>query len=188
MTAAGLKKDQRKRKQVDGESPERGPFSEAVGLEMLSDEENDEGASGADDGEVEESPEIDTRSDSGDEDFEGSEEDDDSGEEEEEELDDEGQPTRRSNNIDMNDSSEEEDDDDFDDDNEDERFWPTRAQHDEDSFGYAFDSGDHALCMSSHTCYADSRASMALTLFPSLLSLWSRRRSESPACVWSGCL
>lgn len=90
--------------------------------------------------------------------------------------------------MDDSDDDEEEDDDDFDDDNEDERFWPTRAQHDEDSFGYAFDSGDHALCMSSHTCYADSRASMALSLFPSLLSLWSRRRSESPACVWSGCL
>ena len=73
------------------------------------------------------------------------------------------------------DEDDEEEEDEDEDEDEDERFWPSRAQHDEDSFGYAFDSGDHALCMSSHTCYADSRASIALTFFPSLLSLWSRR-------------
>ena len=39
---------------------------------------------------------------------------------------------------------EEDEDEDFDDD--DERYWPDRAYHGEDYFGYAFDAGDHRLC------------------------------------------
>jgi ribosome biogenesis protein ERB1 len=70
MTATGPTK---KRKQADAEVQEPGPFAEAVGLEMLSDEEDEEGGSGSDDGEVDEFPEIDARSDSEDEEYEGSE-------------------------------------------------------------------------------------------------------------------
>lgn len=73
MVAQGLKKDTKKRKQVDDEVLEPAPFAAAVGMEMLSDEEDEGAASGSDDGEVDEFPEIDTRSDSEDEDFEGTE-------------------------------------------------------------------------------------------------------------------
>jgi ribosome biogenesis protein ERB1 len=79
MTAAGPKKQHMKRKQVDDEILEPGAFAEAVDLEMLSDEEDEVGVSGSDDGEVDEFPEIDTRSDSEDGEYEGSE---DSGDEE----------------------------------------------------------------------------------------------------------
>jgi ribosome biogenesis protein ERB1 len=83
MTAAGLKKEHKKRKQVDDEVPEPSPFVDAVGLEMLSEEEDEDAVSGSDDGEVDEFPEIDTRSDSEDEKYEGGQED--SNEEEDEE-------------------------------------------------------------------------------------------------------
>ena len=75
MTAAGLQKEHKKRKQVDDKAPERGLFAEAVGLEMLSEEEDNDGVSGSDNEEVDEFPEIDTRSDSEDEEHEGSEDD-----------------------------------------------------------------------------------------------------------------
>lgn len=70
MATAGLKKDPKKRKQVDGGVVELGPFSEAVNLEMLSEEEDNESSSRSDDGEVDEFPEIDARSDSEDEEYE----------------------------------------------------------------------------------------------------------------------
>jgi ribosome biogenesis protein ERB1 len=73
MTATGLRKDPKKRKQVDDEVQEPGPFAETVGLEMLSDEEDEDDGSGSGDGEVDEFPEIDTRSDSEDGEYEGSE-------------------------------------------------------------------------------------------------------------------
>jgi ribosome biogenesis protein ERB1 len=85
MAAAGLKKERNKRKQVENEAPEPSPFAEAVGLEMLSEEEDKGGPSGSDDGEVDEFPEIDTRSDSEDDDYEGGEEDSNEDEEEGEE-------------------------------------------------------------------------------------------------------
>jgi len=72
MTATGLRKNPKKRKQADGEAPEPGPFTEEVHLEMLSDEEDEDGGSGSSDGEVDEFPEIDTRTDSEDEEYEGS--------------------------------------------------------------------------------------------------------------------
>ncbi|THH34104.1 hypothetical protein EUX98_g17 [Antrodiella citrinella] len=40
---------------------------------------------------------------------------------------------------------EDEDDADDEDEDDDEHFWPERAYHDEDAFGYTFDSGDHRL-------------------------------------------
>lgn len=70
MTTADLKKDPKKRKQVDGGVVELGPFAEAVNLEMLSEEEDNESSSGSDDGEVDEFLEIDARSDSEDEEYE----------------------------------------------------------------------------------------------------------------------
>lgn len=90
MAASDPKKLQKKRKQVDDEILEPKSFSEAVGLEMLSDEEDD-GASGSDNGEVDEFPEIDTRSDSDDADFEASDvEGSDEDEEDTEDLGEEG--------------------------------------------------------------------------------------------------
>jgi ribosome biogenesis protein ERB1 len=73
MTETGIKKERKKRKQVDDEVLEPDPFSRAVSLEILSDEEDGVGMSDSDDGEVDEFPEIDTRSDSEDEEYEGSE-------------------------------------------------------------------------------------------------------------------
>jgi ribosome biogenesis protein ERB1 len=84
MTAAGLKKSHKKRKQVDDDITESSPFAGAVGLEMLSDEEGEEGAPGSDDGEVDEFPEIDSRSDSEDEGYDGSDVEGSSDENEEE--------------------------------------------------------------------------------------------------------
>ncbi|KAH7930308.1 BOP1NT-domain-containing protein [Leucogyrophana mollusca] len=91
MAVADLKKSHKKRKQrEDVEEPEKGAFEEAVGLEMLSDEEKDaEAESDKDDNEVDVFPEIDTRSDSEDEDFEDSEDEDEEEEEEEDEEEDE---------------------------------------------------------------------------------------------------
>lgn len=82
MTATGLRKDPKKRKQVDDEVQEPGPFAETVGLEMLSDEEDEEDGSGSGDGEVDEFPEIDTRSDTKDGEYEGSEDGSDEDDEE----------------------------------------------------------------------------------------------------------
>ena len=52
-------------------------------------------------------------------------------------------------------------DEDFDDDDDDERYWPDRAYHGEDYFGYAFDAGEHRLCTSS--CYASGLCMAVLT-------------------------
>jgi len=90
MAAAELKKSQKKRKQVDDDVVESSPFAEAVGLEMLSDEEDEEGAFGSDNGEVDEFPEIDTRSDSEGEDYEGSDAGDSSDNDEDEDEDENG--------------------------------------------------------------------------------------------------
>lgn len=76
---------QKKRKHGGEVVTEPIPFSEAVGLEMGSDEEAEGEGSGSDDGEVDEFPEIDTRTDSEDEDFSQVEGDSDDEEEEEEE-------------------------------------------------------------------------------------------------------
>lgn len=74
MAVVDTKKHGKKRKQDPEEDVDDGPFSTAVALEMMSDEEGEDGAV-SDDGEIDEFPEIDTRSDSEDEDVEGSEDD-----------------------------------------------------------------------------------------------------------------
>jgi ribosome biogenesis protein ERB1 len=86
--APELKSGLKKRKKVDDEILEPSPFSEAVGLEMLSEEEGEErsGAS-SDDLEVDEFPEIDMRSDSESEEYEGSEDGSDGTREEEDDED-----------------------------------------------------------------------------------------------------
>lgn len=93
MPGAELKKSQKKRKQVDDDVVDSASFAETVGLEMLSDEEGEEGVVDSDDGEADEFPEIDSRSDSDDEKYEGpdvgdssSDEDDDAEEDEDEEA------------------------------------------------------------------------------------------------------
>ena len=86
-----MAKTVRKRKHDSEDVLEPVSFSQAVNLDMGSDEEGEGSGSGSDDGQVDEFPEIDTRSDSEEEDFSGieqgneSEDDDDDGEEEEEE-------------------------------------------------------------------------------------------------------
>lgn len=87
-----MAKTVRKRKHDSEEVLELVSFSQAVNLDMGSDEEGEGSGSGSDDGQVDEFPEIDTRSDSEEEDFSGVEQgneseddDDDDGEEEEEE-------------------------------------------------------------------------------------------------------
>lgn len=79
MAAQALKK----RKQAEPEILEPAPFDRAVGLEMLSDEEDEGAATGSDDGEVDEFPEIDPNSDSEAEEIEGSDSDEVDEEEEE---------------------------------------------------------------------------------------------------------
>ncbi|KAF7981571.1 hypothetical protein HWV62_32600 [Athelia sp. TMB] len=73
----------KKRKQVEDEVLELAPFQKAVGLEMLSDEEDEGAAIGSDDGEVDEFPEIDTRSDSEEDESEGNIDSEEEDEEEE---------------------------------------------------------------------------------------------------------
>ena len=90
-----MAKTVRKRKHDSEEVLEPVTFSQEVNLDMGSDEEGEGSGSGSDDGQVDEFPEIDTRSDSEEEDFSGIEQgnesedddddDDDDGEEEEEE-------------------------------------------------------------------------------------------------------
>ena len=88
-----MAKTVRKRKHDSEDVLEPVSFSQAVNLDMGSDEEGEGSGSGSDDGQVDEFPEIDTRSDSEEEDFSGIEQgnesedddDDDDGEEEEEE-------------------------------------------------------------------------------------------------------
>ena len=86
-----MAKTVRKRKHDSEDVLEPVSFSQAVNLDMRSDEEGEGSVSGSDDGQVDEFPEIDTRSDSEEEDFSGmeqgneSEDNDDDGEEEEEE-------------------------------------------------------------------------------------------------------
>ena len=86
-----MAKTVRKRKHDSEDVLEPVSFSQAVNLDMGSDEEGEGSVSGSDDGQVDEFPEIDTRSDSEEEDFSGmeqgneSEDNDDDGEEEEEE-------------------------------------------------------------------------------------------------------
>lgn len=87
MSYEDVKFPRRKRKQVIDEAAETGPFSHAVSLEMLSDEEGESVGSGSDHEEVDEFPEIDTGSDSEDE---GDSSLEDSGKEDEDEAEDSG--------------------------------------------------------------------------------------------------
>ena len=40
------------------------------------------------------------------------------------------------------------------------RYWPTGARHDERSFGYIYDAGDHSLC--TYTCSLTSNRTLTL--------------------------
>jgi ribosome biogenesis protein ERB1 len=82
MTAKNEDQVGKKRKHGTSDSTEKGPFPDAVGLEMSSDDEGEQLDSGSDDGEVDEFPEINPESDSGEE-FDSDEEagDEDEGEE-----------------------------------------------------------------------------------------------------------
>jgi ribosome biogenesis protein ERB1 len=87
MTYEDVKGTRQKRKQVVDTTDDTEQFSREVGLEMSSDEEGENVGSESDDGEVDEFPEIDTRSDSEDE---GESNAEDSEDEDEDEEDDSG--------------------------------------------------------------------------------------------------
>ena len=89
MTAAEAKKHSKKRKTAPEEeapAPAPTPFPEEVGLEMGSEDEGEDEDVASDDGEVEEFPEIDARSDTDDEDYEAAEESEDDEEDEDDEA------------------------------------------------------------------------------------------------------
>jgi ribosome biogenesis protein ERB1 len=65
MAAKASDRAEKKRKEVPVEPVEKGPFADAVGLEMSSNEEEGQFDSGSDDGEVDEFPGIDMGGDSG---------------------------------------------------------------------------------------------------------------------------
>jgi ribosome biogenesis protein ERB1 len=76
MALEDIKITRQKRKQAIDTTDDTGPFSQEVGLEMSSDEEGENVDSESDDGEVDEFPDIDTRSDSEDEDESSGEDED----------------------------------------------------------------------------------------------------------------
>ncbi|KAH9894299.1 BOP1NT-domain-containing protein [Cubamyces lactineus] len=88
MAAAEAKKLSKKRKAAPEEEASAAPssaFPQEVGLEMGSEDEGEDGDASSDDGEVDEFPEIDARSDTEDEDEGEDDEDEDEDEEEDEE-------------------------------------------------------------------------------------------------------
>lgn len=87
MAALNDRKNGKKRKQAPEEVQDESKFSQAEELEMMSDEEGEDGVE-SDDGGVDEFPEIDTRSDSDEDDAEtDADETDEDGEEDESEAD-----------------------------------------------------------------------------------------------------
>ncbi|KAI0959806.1 Ribosome biogenesis protein erb1 [Taiwanofungus camphoratus] len=103
MVAEDVGKKSKKRRAASEEAPAPSIFSQNVGLEMQSEDEGAGDEDASDDGEIDEFPEIDTRSDSDEEDDAGSEDEEDE-EDEDEEDEDEDEEDEEENEDESDDS------------------------------------------------------------------------------------